>query len=144
MVGSSDGQIYGWKFDKRDDHTIQLNPDVSGRFRYNSHTRDVPIRCLVGTYGNSPDAHHRQMQNLGLPYSLFLNRVPMDDRSFYSLGDDGMLLAWNLVEGEGWTRVLQVLAPQAMLVADRSRRTLRCFNRMAPDEAPEDVVCYAG
>jgi len=162
MVGSSDGVLYGWKFDNRDDHTIRLDEQVSGRFRGNSHTQGVPIRSLVGTFGGSPDAHHRQLRSQGLSYSLFLNKVSMDERGFYSLGDDGKLLSWSLMDGQGWTRTLEVnilesspasgpcmachssrLVPHIMVVSDTSRKLLKCYNRLTPEDAPEDAAVYA-
>jgi len=161
MVGASDGVLYGWKFDKRQDNVIHLDEEVSGRFRGNCHTPKVPIRSLIGTFGGAPDAHHRQLRTQGLSYSLFLNRVPMDERGFYSLGDDGKLLAWSLMERQGWTMTLEIniferspldgpriachssrLVPHIMVIADASRRLLRCYNRLSPEEPPEDAAVY--
>jgi len=108
VIGDCKGTLYGFRFDMKDNGSIVVNEGGSGRFRSNSHTEGVPIKKLVAIYGSSPFDHHRAVQNKGVPYSLFLNRVPMEDKAFYSLGEDGKLLAWNFVDPTGWKRVAEI------------------------------------
>jgi hypothetical protein len=103
VIGDGNGKLYGFRFDIREDHRIAVNSSVSGRFRSNTHTEGVPIKTLVATYGATPYIHHKAVQAKGLSYGLFLNKVPLDEKGFYSLGEDGKLLSWKLVDATGWT-----------------------------------------
>jgi hypothetical protein len=103
VIGDRLGKLYGFRFDRGEDGCIDVNQQVSGRFRSNSHAEGVPIRTLIATYGATASAHHKGVQARGVSYSLFLNTVPLDDKGFYSLGDDGKLLTWQLLDKTGWT-----------------------------------------
>jgi hypothetical protein len=103
VIGANNGKLYGFRFDVREDERIEVNASVSGRFRSNTHTEGVPVRALVATYGATPYAHHKAVQAKGLSYSLFLNKAPLDEKGFYSMGEDGKLLTWKLLESTGWT-----------------------------------------
>merc|ERR1712217_47135 len=107
VIGASNGKLYGFRFDIRDDDKIEVNAPVSGRFRSNTHNGTVPIRALIATYGATPYVHHKSVQAKGLSYSLFLNKVPLDEKGFYSMGDDGKLLTWKLLETTGWTATVE-------------------------------------
>eukprot|EP00418_Pyrodinium_bahamense_P044652 CAMPEP_0179194966 /NCGR_PEP_ID=MMETSP0796-20121207/96911_1 /TAXON_ID=73915 /ORGANISM="Pyrodinium bahamense, Strain pbaha01" /LENGTH=1418 /DNA_ID=CAMNT_0020899311 /DNA_START=105 /DNA_END=4361 /DNA_ORIENTATION=+ len=103
VIGDCKGKLYGFRFDIRENNRIAVNTDVSGRFRSNRHTEGVPVRKLVATYGATPYVHHKAVQAKGVSYGLFLNRAPLDEKGFYSLGEDGKLLTWKLLETTGWT-----------------------------------------
>jgi len=168
VVGDGGGKLYGFRFDAQADGRVAVNSQVSGRFRSNTHSPGVPIRSLIATYGATPYAHHRAVQSRGLSYSLFLNKAPLDHKSFYSLGDDGMLLTWKLLEGTGWTntentslRTMQPrggreeeeeasqfvaahssrLVPNIMIIVDQCRKRFMCYDRCKPDELSGDMTC---
>lgn len=103
VCGDDAGKLYGFKLDVKDDgrYHISDTPGSCGRFRTNTHTTDVPIRQLVGCYGLDPETQHKEAQQGGMPYGRFLNKVPIQHNLFYSLGDDGVLLAWRFLE-RGW------------------------------------------
>jgi hypothetical protein len=103
VIGASNGKLYGFRFDVRADERIEVNASVSGRFRSNTHSEGVAVRALIATYGSTPHAHHKAVQAKGLSYSLFLNKAPLDEKGFYSMGEDGKLLTWKLLESTGWT-----------------------------------------
>jgi len=103
VIGDSKGKLYGFRFDTREDGRIAVNANVSGRFRSNTHTEGLGIRSLIATYGSSAYVHHKAVQARGLSYGLFLNKVPLDEKGFYSLGEDGKLLTWKLLDATGWT-----------------------------------------
>lgn len=108
VIGDSKGKLYGFRFDIRDDSRIMVNSNVSGRFRSNTHSEGIPIRSLIATYGATPYVHHKAVQAKGLSYGLFLNKVPLDEKGFYSMGEDGKLLTWKLLESTGWTAIEEV------------------------------------
>jgi len=103
VIGASNGKLYGFRLDATAGRKITVNADVSGRFRSNTHTLGVPIKSLIAAYGDSAFSHHKAVQAKGLPYSLFLNQGPLEERIFYSMGEDGKLLTWRLLDKTGWT-----------------------------------------
>lgn len=170
VVGDARGKLYGFRFDVKEDGTISLNFEATGRFKKNKHSEGVPIKNLVAIYGSSPFAHHRAVQAKGIPYGLFLNRARMEAKSFYSLAEDGKLLCWSFGEsgwacteevsmrslssglGNGWgaqslappsrfiTAHSSRLVPNIMVVADQDRKLLMCYDRTKPHELPADAV----
>jgi hypothetical protein len=164
VVGDGGGKLYGFRFDLKSNGRVVVNTQVSGRFRSNTHSPGVPIRSLVATYGGHPFAHHRAVQARGLSYSLFLNKAPLDDKSFYSLGDDGALLTWKLLEGTGWTNTEHTtigtpwhgeqaapeefvaahssrLVPNIMVIVDQCRKRFICYDRCKPEEISGEMIC---
>jgi len=160
VIGGSDGKMYGFRFDQTENGSVALNDSASGRFRSNSHTEGVPIKKLVAIYGSSAFAHHRAVQNKALPYSLFLNGVPVEDKAFYSLGEDGKLLSWSFFEsnGRGWAKTdevhlgtlssrigsgwdAQTLPSASKFVAAHSSRLVPNIT-VVVDEERKLLVCY--
>lgn len=122
VCGDSAGKLYGFKFDMRESGRFMISetPGSCGRFRSNSHTRGIPIRQLVGCYGTEIDSHHGDIKGGGVPYSRFLNKVPIRHDLFYSLAADGWLLAWRFLE-QGWRSTPMCQFPflrEAALLAD--------------------------
>jgi hypothetical protein len=172
VIGASNGKLYGFRLDMGADGKIEVNQSVSGRFRSNTHTQDVPVRSLIATYGDSPFAHHKAVQARGLSYSMFLNRAPVDEKVFYSMGEDGKLLTWRLLDKTGWTAVegktvqnLNIvgsqgragnpmmtchlsaghssrLVPSLIVLADEKRKLFVCYDRCKPDEVCSDAMCH--
>jgi len=171
VIGASNGKLYGFRFDIRADDRIEVNSPVSGRFRSNTHNESVPIRALIATYGATPYVHHKSVQAKGLSYSLFLNKVPLDEKGFYSMGDDGKLLTWKLLETTGWTATVETsiqnilcpshtwqsqparstcqfiaahssrLVPHIIVMVDQDRKLFMCYDRTKPDELSTGAMC---
>jgi len=172
VIGASNGKLYGFRLDASAGGKIVVNADVSGRFRSNTHTADVPIKSLIATYGDSAFSHHRAVQAKGLSYSLFLNRALPEEKVFYSMGEDGKLLTWRLLDKKGWTateeKTIQSLAvtsasggasssmatcqlssghssllvPNLVVLADEERKLFVCYDRARPDEVSAEAMCH--
>mmetsp|Transcript_2124 Transcript_2124/g.4867 ORF Transcript_2124/g.4867 Transcript_2124/m.4867 type:complete len:1368 (+) Transcript_2124:37-4140(+) len=167
VIGDSNGKLFGFRFDATAEGRIEVNQDFSGRFRskQNTHTSGVPIRALVATFGAASDAHYRSIKERGISYSLFLNSAPQDDRSFYSVGGDGKLLLWKLLEGSGWTATSEKLledgmslnvastsgdrivaahasrlVPHIIVLVDAEKKVLMCYDR-SKEAVPDGAVC---
>jgi len=169
VVGDCNGRMYGFRFDIKENNKIVLNAEVTGRFRSNKHTEGVPVKSLVATYGSSPFVHHKAVQTKGVSYALFLNWVPVDEKGFYSLGEDGKLLAWKLLDPTGWTASDPInirslsgsfssgwdmpcqfiashssrLVPNIMVAVDKDRKLLMCYDRKTEEVPPDAVASYA-
>jgi hypothetical protein len=172
VIGASNGKLYGFRLDASASGKIVVNADVSGRFRSNTHTLDVPIKSLIATYGDSAFSHHKVVQAKGLSYSLFLNRAPPEEKIFYSMGEDGKLLTWRLLDKKGWTsteeKTVQSLAvtgvsgrasgsmatcqlssghssllvPSLIVLADDEHKLFVCYDRAKPDEVSAEAMCH--
>mmetsp|Transcript_58779 Transcript_58779/g.148913 ORF Transcript_58779/g.148913 Transcript_58779/m.148913 type:complete len:1423 (+) Transcript_58779:92-4360(+) len=139
VIGDDAGRLLGWKFNSDDHGNITLDESMSGKFRSNLHTPGVRIRSLIGIYGSSADSHYRHVQNSGLSYSLFLNKVAMEDRCFYSLAEDGKLLVWRMRK-EGWKS-----SPESQLPTMESAQVARADEASMPQAAlsGQNVACHA-
>jgi len=171
VIGASNGKLYGFRLDGSAGGKIVVNADVSGRFRSNAHTVDVPIKSLIATYGDSAFSHHKAVQAKGLSYSSFLNRAQLEEKTFHSMGEDGKLLTWRLLDKKGWTateeKTVQSLAitgasgrtsssmatcqlssghssllvPNLIVLADEERKLFVCYDRAKPDEVSAEAMC---
>merc|ERR1712039_605743 len=169
-IGDAKGKLYGFRFGiKPGSDRIQMLD--TGRLRENHHTENVPIRTLLAVYGSGPYVHHKAIQSKGLSYGLFLNNVPAESDGFYSMGDDGKLICWELTKG-GWKPGKEVnfrnmpcpvahgaqpdpardscqfiaghssrLVPNILVTADQDRKFFVCYDRTKPDELPADGTC---
>ncbi|CAK0904918.1 unnamed protein product [Prorocentrum cordatum] len=135
VIGASNGKLYGFRLDATAGGKITVNTDVSGRFRSNTHTLGVPIKSLIASYGDSAFSHHKAVQATGLPYSLFLRRAPREEEKiFYSMGADGKLLTWRLLDKRGWT-----------VAEEKTVQDLAIIGHPEPDENGTDFAdCVVG
>jgi len=101
IFGDNKGTLYGFKLNHLDGGRYEAEDRASGRFRRSTHTEGVAIKHLVGCYGEEHNSHHKEVQRSCLPYSVFMNKVALSNKTFYSLGEDGILLTWNL-HSDGW------------------------------------------
>jgi hypothetical protein len=103
VFGTDDGALIGlaWGWNKS---MTNLEMRHIGRFpsKYNTHDAGVPVGLLMGTYGSTPDAHHRDLHD-GV-YSFYLARRPFEKDRFYSLANNGRLLQWKFND-KMWTAV---------------------------------------
>jgi hypothetical protein len=118
VIGASNGKLYGFRLDATAGGKITVNAEVSGRFRSNTHTLGVPIKSLIATYGDSAFSHHKAVQARGLPYSLFLSRAPLEEKIFYSMGEDGKLLTWRLLDKRGWTATEETTVQNLAIISN--------------------------
>lgn len=145
VVGASDGSLYGFRFDLADGELVALSPQDCGRFRRNPHAdRCSAIRLLVPTFGTEPRTHMRSVQERGISYFRFLKQAPYDNSLFYSVGEDGTYVTWELTS-HGWTATntsslpeLSCKAPGRRVAAaaapkqGKNRYVAACSARLAP------------
>lgn len=158
VVGDSTGKLYGFRFDmNRTSGLIEMNSQTTGRFRTNTHEDGVAVQALVATHG-SQDVHYKAVVDSGLDYAYFMKALQKDDKTFFSLGENGRLLNWTC-EKRGWQSAEGInvpsvvaphlsvgqpsestsrfaaahgsrLVPHVLVLADAGRRLLLCFNRL--------------
>mmetsp|Transcript_106958 Transcript_106958/g.300800 ORF Transcript_106958/g.300800 Transcript_106958/m.300800 type:complete len:1392 (-) Transcript_106958:85-4260(-) len=172
VVGDSQGKIYGFQFDVGRDGAIKMNMETTGRFRTNTHDRGKAVSALISTYGASSDAHIRAIKDMGVTYSMYLNHVKEEDKTFYSLGDNGRLLLWRYVAPTGWKNAEEVsvsshvspnlpaapsqnncmfvgghasrLVPHILVLVDIDRHLMMCYDRISREIAAVCSCAHGG
>jgi len=102
VVGDSKGQMYGFAFDSVDGSPITMNSSKSGRYRSNIHDGGIPVSTLLQSYTSNAAplvAEHQASTDDGSVQML--EDLKAQGRSFFSLADNGYLLAWVLQSGTG-------------------------------------------
>jgi len=172
-VSDSLGNIYGFPFVcSNDGQRILLNERLCGRFRDNMHQLDVPIHVLIGSFGASSQAQHREVQAKEHIYSLYLKTVQEEWESMHSLGYNGQLLSWKYSAHNkgGWYLSNQVhmdlsdaiaqqgekggacrfiaghassLVPRIMILVDSQNKKFVCHDRSKSDTKSTELRVYS-
>jgi hypothetical protein len=102
VFGDAEGDLFGFLFTSEAGR-IELSESY-GRFssKQTKHDRGVPISTLMATHGATPNCHYPKIKEQGISYTVFLEGMESESDRFYSLGDNGKLLAWTL-QRHGWT-----------------------------------------
>jgi len=171
-VSDSLGNMYGFPFVCSHGRRILLNERLCGRFRDNMHQAEVPIHVLIGSFGASSQAQHREVQANEHIYSLYLKTVQEEWESMHSLGDNGHLLSWKYSAHNkgGWYLSNQVhidlsdaiaqqgekgepcrfiaghassLVPRIMILVDSQNKKFVCHDRTKSDTKSTELRVYS-
>lgn len=157
VFGDNQGTLYGFKLNHLLGGRFQVDEIQSGRFRNCQHTQGVPIRQIISCYGESPTAHHKEVQKAACSYEAFLSSVSMRKNTFFSLGDDGILAGWN-ISNQGWritwTRHFQQeevvcahssrLVPNILVRFDKASRRFQCHDTQKDRQGRTSLVSVGG
>lgn len=102
VLGHHDGGLFGflWVKNQSTDRMELADLHHCGRFPSKpiKHSKGIPVGLLLSTYGSTPHALHKALHADPTKTSWgHLKQVACETDRFFSLGDNGKLLHWNLL-----------------------------------------------
>lgn len=173
ILSDNDGDLYGFLWTEDGSSNKVTLSKHHGRFssQQKKHDSGVPVSLLIPTFGATANCHYRSVKEKGFSYTHFLEGMTYERDRFFSCGDDGKLLSWNLGKS-GWISHIEDginehleggqpnyveggrqfacaqssrLVPHVLVAMDQNRKLI-CFDTtsMNTEPTPLEAMCCLG